>query len=476
MTRPGFSRWAAALAFSTSAAASVAAQSAPATGPGAGQQPASEQPAVPQAPSQPQPQPPGSESRPERPYRGVFGGAEGAMQPEGLSLLLDGYGGRDSNVLASQRGGSNNPFAGVAGQYVGGSAALNYLWTRRQSLFAATASGDIRKYPTLDVPLFQSYAASVNGQFAMGRRFTVDLRQDATHSSFYQLGFAPRAGASPSEQPVTLPPSADQGLSGSASSGFVSAATLTQTLDSRSTLEYSYVRRQTHYESDGRDFLLNRGNVAFRRGLTRYSTLRLGYGYQQADYGFTDPIVIQDIDVGIDYARPLSFSRRTRVGFSIGSSVLTRESVNFYRVGGTADITHEIGRTWSLVGAYVRGMQFTEVIPEPIYTDAVTARANGLAGRRLELSLDAHYSTGQLTIDRRGSGLRTYGASPMVQWALTERLALYGTYAFYHYAFGEGVTVPADLRRDVDRHSIRGGVRLWVPLLTHRQRGDSGLR
>jgi opacity protein-like surface antigen len=469
------------LALAAAGASRAAAQPVPA-GQGAPaqpaqEQPAQEQPAVPRQPAQPDPQPPGTEARPERPYRGIFAGANGALQPPGLSLLLDGYGGRDTNVLASQHGGGQNPFAGVAGEFVGGSAALNYLWTRRQSLFAANAFADVRDYPKLDVPMFQSYSGSVNGQFPLGSRFTVDLRQDVMHSSFYQLDFGPRAGVAPSEQPVARPASSDRGLSESATYGFVSAASVTQTLSPRSTLEYSYTRRQTHYERDGHEFLMNRGDVAFRRGMTRYATLRLGYGYQKADYGSAVPTEIQNIDVGVDYARPLSFSRRTRVGFSIGSSVLTRESVNFYRVGGTADVTHEIGRTWALVGAYQRGLQVTDIVPQPLYTDTVTASATGMASRRLDLSFDARYSTGQLTLSSHGRGIQTYGASSTLEYALSERLALYGTYAFYHYSIGQRVDVPIDVPRDVDRHSVRGGVRLWVPLLTHRERGNaSGLR
>lgn len=447
--------------------------------PGASPERAQEQPAVPAQPAQPepQPQPPGSDARPERPYRGMFAGAEGALQPPGLSLLLDGYGGRDTNVLATQHGGGTNPFAGVAGAFVGGSAGLNYLWTRRQSLFAAIASADIRDYPSMDVPLFQSYSASVNGQFGIGTRLTVDLRQDATHSSFYRLDFGPRTGLAPSEQPAARPASSDQSLSASATYGFVSAASVTQTLSSRSTLEYGYARRQTHYDTDGHDFLMNRGDITFRRNMTRYMTLRLGYGYQRADYGSGLPTTIQDIDAGFDYSRPLSFSRRTRVGFSVGSSVLTRDRVNFYRFGGTADLTHEIGRTWVVAGQYERGLQLTDLTPQPLNTDAVTATASGMAGRRLDLSFDARYSTGQLTLSSRGRGLETYGASATMEYALTTRLAVYTSYAFYHYSIGQALPVAVDVPRDVDRHSVRGGVRLWVPLLTSRARGNaSGLR
>ncbi len=423
------------------------------------------------------PQPPGAEVRPERPYRGMFGGSDGAAQPVGFTALFDGYGGWDTNVLASQPGGGANQFAGVAGRFVGGSAALNYLWTRGDSLLAASGFADLRKYPALDVPLFQSYSGFVNWQFPIGSRFRIDLRQDGLHSSFYQLAFSRRTDLAPSEQPITRPPSMDQGLSGSATYGFETAARVTQTLTSRSTLEYGYMRRQTHYSFDGHDFLANRGDVTFRRGMTRYMTLRLGYGYEKANYGTLVSTEIQNIDAGFDYSRPLSFSRRTRVGFSLGTSVMTRAHVNFYRMAGTANVTHEIGRTWAVEGTYERGMQLTDLSPQPFYADMVTAHVGGMAARRIELTFDAVYSTGELTLGTRGTGLRMYSAVPMLQYALTHLVALYGTYGFYHHSVAQGVVVPGDLAREIDRHSVRGGVRLWVPISTRRQRGNlSGIR
>jgi hypothetical protein len=474
--------WAAALLISAcSGSLSLRAQTPQGAPPASGQT-TPDQPAVaPQPrerePQQAQPQPPGSEVRPERPYRGLFAGSNGAPQPLGFSLLLDGYTGWDSNVLASQPGGGVNQFAGVNGRFVGGSGALNYLWTRRDSLFAGSAFADIRSYPTLDVPAFQSYSGFLNWQSPLGRRFRVDLRQDAMHSSFYQLFGAPRADLAPSGQPITAPASPDQGLSDSTTFGFTTAARLTQTLSGKSSLEYGYIRRQTHYESDGHDFLMNRGDITFRHGMTRAATLRLGYGYEKADYGSGLPLEIQNIDVGLDYSKPLGFSRRTRVGFSIGSSVLTRASLNFYRVGGRADLTHEIGRTWEIVGSYARGVQLTDLSPQPFYSDTLTAHANGMAARRLELTFDARYTTGQLTLSSAGHGLEMYGASSTVQWALTRLLALYGTYGFYHHSIPPGVVVPVDMARNVDRHSVRGGVRLWVPISTRRERGNpSGIR
>ena len=65
----------------------------------------------------------------------------------------------------------------------------------------------------------------------------------------------------------------------------------------------------------------------YRHGLSRYATLRLGYIYRKGAYGFTridGPSVVHDIDIGIDYARALSFSRRTTLTFGWARARSTR--------------------------------------------------------------------------------------------------------------------------------------------------------
>ena len=68
----------------------------------------------------------------------------------------------------------------------------------------------------------------------------------------------------------------------------------------------------------------------------------------------------------------------------------------------------------------------------------------------------------------------TYAGSSRLQYAMSERWGLFGTYSYYHYEFGSDVPLPTGLLPEVGRHSARIGVSYWLPLIT--QRGARGTR
>ena len=84
--------------------------------------------------------------------------------------------------------------------------------------------------------------------------------------------------------------------------------------------------------------------------------------------GRTLPTAIHDIDVGVDYARPLSLTRRTTLDFGTGSSVVTMPTLDLGQEAGATEtqvrfvgdvgVTHEMGRTWRLRLGYNRGVGF----------------------------------------------------------------------------------------------------------------------
>jgi hypothetical protein len=390
-----------------------------------------------------------------------------------LTLLLDGYGGHDSNILADQPGSGGSEFQNVPGQFGGGSAVLNYLWMRGQKVFNASASSGLREYIGVDLPLTHSHSASALFSFPLGP-LQMTLRQDARYASFYQLAVLPHIDGALVHVPLPELVSPDTSLAEQATFGYDTAIEATHSLGTRNTVEYQYTRAHTEFREGGGQFSAQRADALFRRNLTRYATLRLGYGYHTASYTVSSaPTKIHNIDVGVDYGRPLSFSRRTRVGFSVGSSALERGDATIYRLQGNANIAHEIGRTWRVVGGYDRGAQFVEILPEPMYASTIGVMAGGLVGgRRLELRLNGSYSSGRLVLSSSGRGLVTYVAGGELQWAATRQVAVYGSYGFHHYEFGVNAAVPTELRRPISRHSIRIGARLWVPLFTQRGAAD----
>src|SRR5204862_2967615 len=112
----------------------------------------------------------------------------------------------------------------------------------------------------------------------------------------------------------------------------------------------------------------------YQRHISRDATLHLGYVYQEGQFGVqaqARPAAVHNIDAGLDYHRALSFSRRTKIDFATGSTIvnlpaaegLTSSQLQ-YRVTGTAGLTRDMGRTWRARLGYNRGVGFWEAFRE----------------------------------------------------------------------------------------------------------------
>jgi hypothetical protein len=422
-----------------------------------------------------------------RAEHGLFGGDRTLP---GLSVLFSGGGGYDSNVLAGQEGGGGNTLQ--QGQYAGnfgdGGAALRYLYVNGRTVLNTLASSNIRYYPGLDTPASKSHSLAVDVQFGIGRRWEFDARQAVAYSSFNRISPIPRGpsigldGGVGSDVLVLpalpLAPSADLSVLSRNAFAYESELVATQMLSSRSRMRYSVMRHHSELGIERRPMVAQGAGATYQRQMTRYGGLRLGYSFQQADYHRPDvPDIVQMhyLDTGYDYFRPLSFSRRTTVGFSTGMQAFDRRDAMFYRGQFTGYLSHQLGRTWELGGSYDRGAQFVDVLQEPVYANTVVAHLGGLiGGQRLGLMMDASYSDGRLTYTLNQNQMLTYAGSSRLQYAMSEQWGLYAAYSYYYYEFGSNVPLPPGLLPQVGRHSARIGVTYWLPLIT--QRGERGTR
>jgi len=173
----------------------------------------------------------------------------------------------------------------------------------------------------------------------------------------------------------------------------------------------------------------------------------------------------QNVDVGIDYARPLSFSRRTTITFGSGTSIVTDQFRSYYRVLADAGLTREIGRTWSLNGTYHRGVQYVEGLGGPVYADTVQMQVHGLVARRLDLGMTGGYSNGAIALSTVDSGYVTYTGAVTLRVALSRLVALDTQYAYYYYDFSSQATVLPGIPGRLRRNSLRVGFSGWFGLL-----------
>jgi hypothetical protein len=199
------------------------------------------------------------------------------------------------------------------------------------------------------------------------------------------------------------------------------------------------------------------------RRMTRYLSLRGGYGYRRGFYGTTaaERIESHDIDLLADYRRPLPRARRTTFGFSTGSSVLTAP-VRETRLVGSVNLRHEMDRGWFLQGDYVRGVQLIEGFATPFYTDTVSASLGGYAGRRVELLASSGYSRGSAGALRGGFTL-LQGAARM-RLAVARFLAVDAEGLYYKHDFDEAILALPGLGRRLTRYAVRVNVTVWLPL------------
>ncbi len=99
--------------------------------------------------------------------------------------------------------------------------------------------------------------------------------------------------------------------------------------------------------------------------LSRYLSLRIGYGLTSANYDYLvngRNYQHHNIDTGVDYSRDLSLTRRTKLAFSTGAAAIREGETTRYDVIGSASLNREIGRTWNAVAAYSRNAGFIETI------------------------------------------------------------------------------------------------------------------
>jgi hypothetical protein len=194
--------------------------------------------------------------------------------------------------------------------------------------------------------------------------------------------------------------------------------------------------------------------------------------YREAEYGNRRQPTTHDIGLGADYSRALSRSRRTRLGFTFGSSVMEAPlpGQTFGPTGrqiharANVLLTHRAGRTWTARAAYTRGAQFVEQVSAPVVSDGVTLSTEGFINRRTDLTASVAYSAGSF-VDRPDSAFETYTASARVRTGLTRKVAVFAEYLYYFYDFQRGALLFDALPLRVGRNGVRVGLTLWVPVI-----------
>lgn len=410
----------------------------------------------------------GQEPRAERPYRGVFGGDDGVPRP-GQSLALDWSvaGAYDDNAT-SEIVGFTDPRYYVQGRFGTGAAALSYGARGESSVFTATGVAGGRYYPELSELSSYEGAGHVGFSTALGRRVSVNAAGNMAYRPYYQFDFLTNL------LPGVAPP---PGIDGAAlvtrsSYDYDGRVDMRADVGARSSLTGEYSYRRTQFADSPEAFRWQLANARFSHNVSRDAAIRVGYGYGQSQnsLGQTGPEqVYHNIELGVDYRRALSFSRRTSVTFATGSSLFNQDGGRYFHVLADAALVREIGRTWTARAAYHRGVQFIPGFSDPLFADTFQSSIGGLITRRLSALAGGGYSAGQLGTNP-ADDYGTWTGSADLQFALNRVLALSAEYSYYNYQFADTVDLLAGVPGRLDRHGFRLGLKGWLPLAPARSR------
>lgn len=391
------------------------------------------------------------------------GGSEDGDSGLRFQLSLDAAEAYDDNLLADA--GFVSPSAlQISGFYSMFAATTGVDARGKRVQFTSTAGANVRYYADVSQWLAASQHVGASLASQLNRRTTLVLRQGASHAPVQFGLFA----AQPSSVPV--PATSDFATSGGSSYNYSTDVVLAHNLTPRSALSFSGDFRYADFVGNDPLFTDLRSYGAGGRylyNLDRNLKLIMGYTFRNAQYSLFQRSVEHSGDMGLEYARPLSATRKMVVSFSLGPTVAngpvvalqTGEDRQQYRLMGEGSVAYPMSRTWNLRATYRRGTTYVESLPKPVFTNGVTVTAGGFASRRSDLSLSAAYSEGD-ALAGASAAFTTYTGAARYSLSLNRAWAAYGEYLYYFYEFDRNLTLPQGVSPQLSRNSVRLGLTL----------------
>jgi hypothetical protein len=408
--------------------------------------------------------------RSERPYRGVF--ASG-VDEGGQSLTATGSvsGGYDDNILADATQRTNqfrNGQQGTLGQFAGN---LNYSLSGDRGSLEAGAGSSLRYYPSLDDPYFDTYNASVGGDWVIVKdkpHFSVNSEvgyQPFTFLNDLTPGFG---STTPVIEPLVAP-----------DVDFVPIASQYFTYDAGANLDMRVTRRTTvstgytYHAADRseRKTWRQTGSLGTTFDMNRDLSLHMFYRYTEGHYS-SRVTRTHSPDIGLDFHHALSLTRRTSVTFGVGTEAYVVRDRTNYRLTGNVQLSHEIGRSWTTEGSYQRGTFFSDTLPEPVFGDTGHVSLSGLVTRRINFDASANATVGSSGFSTQQK-FDSYRGTVTLSTALNRYLNVGVDYSYYRYKFDQGFELDAGVPRNTNRQSVRAHLSVWAPLMNRTRRRDA---
>ncbi len=384
---------------------------------------------------------------------------------EALVLTASLAGGYDDDVSSGTAATpSTDPRFRAGGSFAMTDLSLSYGRQRRNINFGAAGNASIRSYRSVETFTADTYAGSAGMSATLAPRLRVGANASASRSSHFTLAILPVFAEDP-VNPVEVP-SMDYNLTAGELDRRHFGGQISYSPMRRSNISANYSVGES---TAGERFLTLKSKawgVGYSHGLTRNASLRLGYRRQQGTYGGSPRVPVDSYDVGINYSRPLSFSRRTTLLFSTGTAVVGTQDRRYGTVIGRATLNHRFSRAWNADISYNRAVGFIDGFEDPVLTDAVLSSLVGTVHRRVTIVNTLGYSNGNIGV-RTASSSRytTYTGGLRAQIALYRGFHAFAHYVYYHYQFKNTAFIPFGAPSRLNRQGIRGGIIYTVPLI-----------
>ena len=413
---------------------------------------------------------------------GLFGGGQlGRRVHHKLDFSLSVVEANDSDTPTELGaiGPSDTLVGGYSTMFMGNA---EYHWDRSRVQVGATGASVIRRYDQLQGVRSVSASGGMGLSARLGGRTTLLANQSAAYSPSYLYGLFPSDAVKNLGE--TVPVAADYAIDDSESYFYGTTLTLTRGLTRRSRLSATGEFQYTdflHETGTRRDLNSEGVHGEFLSNLARNTAVRVGYRYRTGKFGYGAEAIATEtgvsatehgIDVGVEYSRQLSATRRMMFSSSFGSSSVTTpipsatatpHANRLIRMSGDVAATWQFTRGWQTRGTFRRGLEYIAQLSEPVYIDGFSAELGGLITRRIDVLASAHYSSGASALNRDALTFDTRAADLRVQYAVTRSLAVYGQYLYYFYDFTENALLPTGIPWGLERNGIRAGLTLWVP-------------
>jgi hypothetical protein len=375
------------------------------------------------------------------------------------------------NVSGAASDDSTNTFGDArtaAGQHTDADALITYQ--RRAGRLALSVTGRS----------VARYAPGTDGVTATRHQAGFDLAMTGTHtqfhaaesgsySPFYQFGAGVGVPVSPLAE--TMASHGDFANARLAAFGSSTIAELKQKIGRHAALSAAYEFHKTTFGQQDLDFASQNAGASLSQRLSRFLTLHTGYTYRAAQTSrvVAGDVVDHAVDLGLDYSRALSPTRKTTFSFSSGSSLTPSRQGMAFHLTGNALLARAIGRSWSAKFGVNRSVQLLEGFVAPMLTDAATAAIGGSLSSRTSISTSLGYAHGQsAAAQENGATFGNWTGGLGFHATLSRSTSIDAQYFYYGHRFDPRLIGGADIAHEMTRHGVRVGLTWHGVLLRSR--------